>query len=1215
MAILTINHNVNQANNFIEDINNTRNSYFVYVGKTTPWDNESSPPVANNSLTQYELSAYRDLLFGKLITPDNIINVIPRNNWTSGVVYSVYDQDDPDLFTKTFYVMNTSYDVFKCIDNNNGSASTIMPTLRSTSGTFLTGDGYLWKYMYTVDPTSNTKFTSSDFIPVIANTSVVNNAVAGTIDVIRITNGGNNYQVYETGTVQNIVNKTTVRISATSNPSDNYYACSSIYLMSGFGSGQIRQIVASNGAAKTVSVSPSTPFDVYEKLDLNLSSIVNPSNIIVGQLVAQPIDYISYLYSVGYFNINDTVVQTDSGVSGKIIAANGTTIQVNRSNLGTTFSNNLPIRSTSSDGTQKLGNVSISNTGALSLGVVTSNGTGYIANATVTITATDGNGGVANAQSNSTGKISALLVSNAGLSYSAIPSIVISDPANTTFNAQTAVKAGTSNNADSNCVITLGSASFFVANDLVTYYRASTNTANIGLTSGTDYYVQFANSTVLALSTSVGGSRVQLSNTVAAETGHSLKGKTATGTIYPVNYLVTNAASGSGTQLNDSANGYSIGDYIRVGTSTNTNIRKVMSVNSSVVIVDQGFRNSVGPTQHYKVPVVAEPTSIVVSQANGYIKSVDLTSLSMQITGLTIPNQNYIVGERVAMVNVSDVYQGANAIVAFANSSTLYLSSVSGSWTSGFYVKGQSSYQKASITTVTTNPSVVLQNINGAFVLGQSIFFGANAASAVLNGVTLLPTDQVQYTIGPTINITGDGSNAVGIGIVNNQFGSTNNIIGAQLINTGQNYTYANVQFVANGNYGSGATAKAIISPVFGHGGDPITELGGNYVGVYTKFSFVDDSTYFPSYNSFRKVGIIENPQFDNVLITVKNFDRVNFSLIGSVTTNPGISTTWYPGEVVVQSSTNAAGVVVSGNSSTLQLKNVKGTFVNTTSLASRLYGYYSNTYSNVVYANTIYFVPSNAPEIVSETTSNATAIIKTAYSNTSLLLGNVVGQFVYNDVIYDSVVNAYATVANIALSNGARDETTIFGDRFNNTLRLTLSSNAGAYVLNEYVVQDATNAYGRVISTNNEIDLSITMITPSVTYSAGQIITDSTTGANGIILSANATYLKLTSASPSLQFGVYNTINNGLGVTANTQAVYNVLLLNDVGGPNTFQGSSSNLIVGQVSGSYGYCNSSNLIYYPDLVKDTGKVIYLENVTAVQRSLTSKEEVKLVIKF
>jgi hypothetical protein len=1206
MAILSINQNINQANAFIQDVENTRNSYYVFLGKSTPWSNDSSPPVANGSVDQLELQTYNDLLYGKLITSSDIYNVIPRNNWTANTVYTPYDQDDPNLYAEEFYVITTNYDVFKCIDNNNGSPSTVMPTLTSTSGTFQTGDGYHWKYMFTVNSAANTKFTTASFIPVTVNTAVQNNAVGGTIDVIKMINGGSNYQVFETGILQEVLSPTTLRLASNSNIQDNYYACSSIYLKSGVNSGQIRQIIASNGVQKTVTVSPSTPFDFYEKF--NLSSIVNPINIVTGQLVSQPIDYISYLYSSGYFNVNDTIVQSDTGVSGTVLAANSSVLQINRNNQSLNFSASIPFRSTINDGTLKAGNVSISNAGILSLGVVSFAGSGYTGNATVTITASDsGTGGSVNAHANSTGRIDSLPIANTGNSYFTIPSIAIAAPANTTFNAQTAVHAGVSNNYDSNCIITLSSAQYFIANDVVTYRRASTNTANIGLISGTSYYIQFANATSIALSSTIGGSRVQLSNSVVSETGHALQGSTATGTIYPAGYLVTNAASSSGTQLNDSANGYSNGDFIRVGTSANSNFRRISSVNSSVIIVDSPFKNSVGPTTHFKLQTAADITSITVSQANGYIKDVDLTSLQVNISSLQIPNESYITGEQVVMVDTNNIYQGANAYVTFANTSVIYMSAVQGSWTANLYALGKSSQQKATITSIISEPNVVIENSEGTFVLGQSVYFGSNSASATLTGIIILPTDQTEYLIGPTVSITGDGTNASAIGIVNNQFGSANDIIGVEVISIGSDYTYANVQFIANGQYGSNASAKAIIAPINGHGSDPITELGGSYVSIYKKFDYADDLTYFPNYNSFRKVGILENPQFDNVLIGVDNFDRVNFTLTSTLGT-------WSNGEVVVQSSTNAAGVVVSGNTTFLQLKNVKGTFTNTAAL-SGIYGYYSNTSANVVFANTIYFTPGNAPEIVSEFTSNASAIVKTAYSNTSLLLGNVVGQFVYNDTLVDSITNAYATVTSIALSNGARDETTSFGLKFNNTLRLTLSSNTGAFTVGEKVIQSTTNAYGTVISTNNEIDLAITMITPATTFSPGQVITDSTTHANGIVLSANSTYVKLTYANTSMTFGIYNTINNGIGVTANTQAVYSVLLLNGVGGPYAFQGSSTNTIVGQTSGSYGICSNNNLIIPPDLVKNTGKVIYLENITPVQRSIGSTEEVRLVIKF
>jgi hypothetical protein len=68
------------------------------------------------------------------------------------------------------------------------------------------------------------------------------------------------------------------------------------------------------------------------------------------------------------------------------------------------------------------------------------------------------------------------------------------------------------------------------------------------------------------------------------------------------------------------------------------------------------------------------------------------------------------------------------------------------------------------------------------------------------------------------------------------------------------------------------------------------------------------------------------------------------------------------------------------------------------------------------------------------------------------------------------------------------------------------------------------------------------------------------------------------------------------------------------VDGPNRFQAGSDS-IVGQTSGATGTCNAYALIQYPELIRDTGKVIYIDNVQPVTRSETSKEEVRLVIKF
>lgn len=167
--------------------------------------------------------------------------------------------------------------------------------------------------------------------------------------------------------------------------------------------------------------------------------------------------------------------------------------------------------------------------GGLATGTVTYAGSGYTANATISLSGGGGSSGVANAHANSTGKIDLVKIQTAGSSYENNPTITIAAPANTTFNANTAVTGGTGNG--SNNVIALSSAGAFVINDPITYRVATGNTAVAGLTSGTTYYVQFANSTVVALSATAGGSRIALTPSTVSETGHALQGATATGTV------------------------------------------------------------------------------------------------------------------------------------------------------------------------------------------------------------------------------------------------------------------------------------------------------------------------------------------------------------------------------------------------------------------------------------------------------------------------------------------------------------------------------------------------------------------------------------------------------------------------------------------------------------------------------------------------------------
>lgn len=1044
MAELTINYHIDLANSFIQDVKDTRNSYYVFAGKATPWTNEASPPAANGSVEQIGLTVYADMLFGKLLANSDVYTLIPRYDWTTNTAYTAYDQYDGDLYSKQFYVMNDQYQVYKCISNNRGAKSTVEPRLTTSYSTFNTADGYVWKYMYTVDPQANTKFTTTTYIPVATDNNVSGNAVSGSIDAYIITDGGNNYSIYESGFLYKFINKTTLQLPSTSSSNNNHYARSSIYLKSGFGAGQVREISSYNGANKQIRVATADAFDVYSRLDF---TAVPSGTVAVGYYAEQKYDVIQYLYISNNqaFTTGSTVVQSDTATHGTILSANASALRIQKENPAALFENTLPIRDVSQSGTLKPGTVSV--------------------------------------------------------------------------------------------------------------------------TAG------------------------------------------------------ANTVTGVSTQFADTANGYTVGSYIRVGSNANNQIRRVTQVisNTSLRVVST-FANTLVANVHYFVPIAAEPFSITANQGgSGIVSDINLNSLKLTISNSTLAGVSFKIGEQVTQVTSANTAAGANAIVAFANSSTVYLSAVGGPWIAGLFALGSSTLQKSEIVSIDSNPNLTISDPTGEFVLGFPMNFKLNAAAAGYTGnaiiiaVTTLPNDQTEYQIAPTVEISGDGTDAKAIAIVNNAFGSVNDIVGVEVIAPGQGYTHANVTIYSNTSFGLGASANAVIAPVGGHGKDAVSELGSRYVGVTSTFDTgINEGFFYPTYGSFRKIGIIENPEFADVRVTLQSFDRVNLVINNKATTSPPAGvTTWYPGEVVVQPSTKAAGVVVSGNNTTLQVKSVLGEFGASN---AQIISYYSNTTANVSSQEIIRFqvTSDSLAEILSQVGSGASGEVTQLLTNTSIVLSNVVGKFVTGDTIYDSSVNAYAVVNSISTANGSRDVTSSFGNKFNQTMRLTITANTGAYTNGEAVVQDISNATAVVVSGVDELDLQMTITTGS--FSTGQKIIDTTTGAYGFTTFANNTYLKLTGVTQSASFVAGHTINNGLGSTATIGSVVPVLLLNHVDGPNRFQAGSDS-IVGQTSGATGTCNAYALIQYPELIRDTGKVIYIDNVQPVTRSETSKEEVRLVIKF
>jgi len=103
-----------------------------------------------------------------------------------------------------------------------------------------------------------------------------------------------------------------------------------------------------------------------------------------------------------------------------------------------------------------------------------------------------------------------------------------------------------------------------------------------------------------------------------------------------------------------------------------------------------------------------------------------------------------------------------------------------------------------------------------------------------------------------SVVITGDGVGAAGTAVVEDGV-----ITDIQVTNAGGDYTYANVAIVSTS--GSGATAISPVSPISGHGSDPISELGVSHVMLTSQFNG-DEGGLIPTDIDFHQVGLLVNP-------------------------------------------------------------------------------------------------------------------------------------------------------------------------------------------------------------------------------------------------------------------------------------------------------------------------------------------------------------------
>ena len=203
-AVVTDQFRIFNAGNFVDSVLADNNSYYVFLGlsnpttpnpgfgRTSTWNTSPPNPIDN---FQFESQDRSTSLFGKKINSTNIRRVIRKVEWKSNTPYDMYRQDytignavtsqnlapvskTGRLYDANYYVVNSDYNVYVCLDNGTYGApnsATAKPGNSKDEPTFTdlepseagtSNDGYIWKYLFSITPSDVIKFDSTEYIVV-----------------------------------------------------------------------------------------------------------------------------------------------------------------------------------------------------------------------------------------------------------------------------------------------------------------------------------------------------------------------------------------------------------------------------------------------------------------------------------------------------------------------------------------------------------------------------------------------------------------------------------------------------------------------------------------------------------------------------------------------------------------------------------------------------------------------------------------------------------------------------------------------------------------------------------------------------------------------------------------------------------------------------------------------------------------------------------------
>lgn len=424
------------------------------------------------------------------------------------------------------------------------------------------------------------------------------------------------------------------------------------------------------------------------------------------------------------------------------------------------------------------------------------------------------------------------------------------------------------------------------------------------------------------------------------------------------------------------------------------------------------------------------------------------------------------------------------------------------------------------------------------------------------------PNKTSTFTIAPRVFVSGDGTGAKARAVVNTGTGALEEIV---IINRGKDYTYASVEVV--GNTGSttastiaSATARAIISPPSGHGGDPVNELYATHIGIGVSFD-KDEAGTIPVTNDYRKISLIRNPMFDTAVLT-----------LSQTVASTGLSLA----DVITQKSSGAKGTIDSIGVNTITIKNITGFFTQT--------DYTLDDFNNKIYdANSAIMNPGeDIGYVTSIDRSFETFDQRNIYSVVISDDGPLNTGFLENEIVVQSGLNQTLMVDIIKLTLDGIDTAYLFDDGE------TVSQENGS-----------TTATAVVIGRNGNV---LTLSSPTSYFTVNASVLGLSSGATANVNDYDNTFAA-TATGAIHEISIVG--SNGTIALSDVQGTF-ALSDTNTNTINRFKGQTSQAI----ADLYGIDVSNNKI-----VDGSGEILYVENFVPIVRDPDQTERIKLIIEF